>query len=319
MPKRALICGVGGQDGAWLAKLLLSKGYDVWGTSRDAQGGQFSNLAQLQILERVRLVTMVPEDFLSVFAAMKRSMPDEVYFLSGQSSVGLSFEQPAETIKSFVFGTLNMLEACRLADSPIRLYNAGSSECFGDTQGQPASETSPFQPRSPYAVAKASAHWLVANYREAYKLFACTGILFNHESPLRPARFVTQKIIRAAARIANGSREQLRLGRLDITRDWGWAPEYVEAMWLMLQQDAPDDYVVATGRSHTLADFVQEAFQLHGLDWHAHVAQEKSLFRPTEILISRADPAKAATKLGWRARYAMTDVVRGMAAGLSCD
>lgn len=319
MHKRALICGVGGQDGAWLAKLLLDKGYEVWGSSRDAQGGQFPNLSRLGIRKHIRLMTMVPEDFLSVFAAMKRSTPDEVYFLSGQSSVGLSFEQPAETIKSFVFGTLNVLEACRLADSPIRLYNAGSSECFGDTQGQPANELSPFQPRSPYAVAKSSAHWLVTNYREAYGLFACTGILFNHESPLRPERFVTQKIIRAAERIAHGSREPLRLGRLDIMRDWGWAPEYVEAMWLMLQQDNPDDYVVATGHSHTLEEFVGEAFRVHGLDWHDHVSQDPSLFRPTDILISRADPAKAAAKLGWRSRTGMADVVRGMARGLSVD
>ncbi len=315
-PRRALVCGVGGQDGAWLARLLLSKGYEVWGTSRDAPGRRFTNLERLGILERVRLVTMVPEDFLSVLTAMKRSDPAEVYYLSGQSSVGLSFDQPAETITSFALGTLNLLEACRLADAPIRLYHAGSSECFGDTSGEPANEDSPFRPRSPYAVAKASAHWLVANYREAYGLFACNGILFNHDSPLRPDRYVTQKVIQAAGRIAQGSGETLRLGRLDVVRDWGWAPEYVEAMWLMMQQQTPDDFVVATGRSHPLEEFVREAFALHGLDWRRHVEQDRSLFRPADLPVSRADPRKAAERLGWRARSGMAEVVGGMARGL---
>lgn len=237
MNKTALICGVGGQDGAYLASFLLKKGYKIWGTSRDAQGGSLSNLNKLDIRSHIRLLSMVPEDFRSVFVALKTSQPDEVYYLAGQTSVGLSFEQPAETIQSIALGTLNMLEACRLLDKKVRLYNAGSSECFGDTCGVPATESTPFHPRSPYAVAKASAFWLVDNYREAYDLFACTGILFNHESPLRPERFVTQKIISTAKRIANGSNEKLQLGRMDIARDWGWAPEYVEAMWLMLQEE----------------------------------------------------------------------------------
>jgi GDPmannose 4,6-dehydratase len=310
--KTALICGVSGQDGGYLAQLLLSKGYSVWGTSRDAQGSAFGNLRSLGILEQVKLLSMVPEDFRSVFMAIKTSEPDEVYFLAGQSSVGLSFEQPAETIQSVVIGTLNMLEACRMVDKKIRVYHAGSSEFFGGTQGQPANEKTPFNPRSPYAVAKASAFWLVNNYREAYNLYACTGILFNHESPLRPARFVTQKIISAAKRIASGSGETLTLGRMDISRDWGWAPEYVEAMWLMLQQDQPEDFVIATGKTYLLEDFVRLAFATFDLDWREHVKQSDIFFRPTDLLVSSADPSKAKLKLGWQAQFDMPIVVAKM-------
>lgn len=312
MKKIALICGISGQDGAWLAQLLLAKGYGVWGTSRDAQGSSFANLIRLGIRDRVRLLSMGPGDFRSVFIALKQSRPDEVYFLAGQSSVGLSFEQPAETMQSNVLGMLNILEACRLVEYPIRLYHAGSSESFGDTDGHAANEKTPFHPRSPYAVAKASAFWLVNNYREAYRLFACTGILFNHESPLRPERFVTQKIISAACRIAKGSSEKLQLGRLDIARDWGWAPEYVEAMWLMLQQDSPDDYVIATGQTHTLESFVSKAFAAFDLDWRQHVEQNSELFRATDLLISRADPSKAEVKLGWKSKFGLNEVIGGM-------
>lgn len=310
--KIALICGVSGQDGSYLAQLLLGKGYVVWGTSRDAQGSAFGNLRSLGILEQVKLLSMVPEDFRSVFMAIKTSEPAEVYFLAGQSSVGLSFEQPAETIQSVVIGTLNMLEACRMVDKKIRVYHAGSSECFGDAQGQPANEKTPFNPRSPYAVAKASAFWLVNNYREAYNLYACTGILFNHESPLRPARFVTQKIISAAKRIASGSGETLTLGRMDISRDWGWAPEYVEAIWLMLQQDQPEDFVIATGKTYLLEDFVRLAFATFDLDWREHVKQSDIFFRPTDLLVSSADPSKAKLKLGWQAQLDMPIVVAKM-------
>ena len=312
--KKALICGISGQDGTFLARLLLNKGYEVWGTSRDAQGARFDNLVRMGIRERVKIISMVPEDFRSVFQALARTDPMEVYFLAGQSSVALSFEQPAETICSVALGTLNMLEACRMASRKIRLYHAGSSECFGDTLGAPANELTPFRPRSPYAVAKSSAFWLVDNYREAYSLHACTGILFNHESPLRPTRFVTQKIVSAAKRIAEGSRERLSLGRLDIARDWGWAPEYVHAMWLMLQCDEPADYVIATGSTHTLEEFVSTAFHALGLEWRNHVDQTSDLMRPTDISISRADPSKAERELGWRARSTMPEVVRGMLA-----
>lgn len=258
--RRALICGISGQDGAYLAQFLLGKGYEVWGTSRDAQAASFANLARLGILEQVRTVSMAVNDFRSVLQAISRSTPDEIYSLSGQSSVGLSFEQPAETLESIATGTLNLLEAIRFLGLPVRLYNAGSSECFGDLNGSAADEDTHFQPRSPYAVAKSTAHWLVANYRSAYQLFCCTGILFNHESPLRPPRFVTRKIVRAAVRIARGSPDKLMLGDIGVRRDWGWSPEYVDAMWRMLQIDQPEDFVIATGESNALEDFVAAAF-----------------------------------------------------------
>jgi len=310
--KVALICGVSGQDGSYLAALLLSKGYSVFGTSRDVQGSGFSNLRQLGIKDQVQYISMVPEDFRSVLVALRKSKPNEIYYLAGQSSVGLSFEQPAETIQSITLGTLNMLEGCRMMDKEIKLYHAGSGECFGDTQGKPANEQTPFFPMSPYAVAKSSAYWLVNNYRDAYGLFACTGILFNHESPLRPERFVTQKIIRAAKRIAQGSNEKLKLGRLDIARDWGWAPEYVDAMWRMLQQERAQDYVIATGVTMSLEDFVQAAFNEAGLNWRDHVEQDPALFRPTDLGVGRADPTMAQRELGWKATTKGVDVVKKM-------
>lgn len=310
--KTALICGVGGQDGAYLSQHLLNKGYRVVGTSRDANGGSFSNLITLGIRDQVSLVSMSPEDFRSVWIAIKACEPDEVYFLAGQSSVGLSFEQPAETIQSFTLGALNILEACRMMDKPIRQYHAGSSECFGDTNGLAANEQTPFNPRSPYAVAKASSYWLVKSYRDAYGLFACTGILFNHESPLRPARFVTQKIVRAALRISQGSGERLTLGRMDICRDWGWAPDYVDAMWRMLQQTTAEDYVIATGETFSLAEFVSTAFSLVGLDWREHVVQDSALLRPADIRVNRADPSKAQRQLGWTASLKGQQVVKAM-------
>lgn len=311
-PRKALICGIGGQDGAYLTQLLLEKGYQVWGTSRDAQMSTFHNLRVLGIKERVNLLSMAPTDFRSVLSALTRSNPDEVFFLAAQSSVGLSFEQPAETLESISLGALNMLEALRFLGKPIKLYHASSSECFGDLGQQAATEDAPFRPRSPYAVAKASAHWLVANYREAYGLFACNGILFNHESPLRPTRFVTQKIVHAARRIANGSAEKLTLGRMDIVRDWGWAPEYVDAMWRMMQEDKPDDYIIATGEAHSLQDFVAESFATVGLDWREHVDSDSTLFRPTDIAWSQGNPEKAARQLGWHASAHMKEVVAKM-------
>lgn len=299
--KRALICGVSGQDGAYLAQYLLNKGYEVWGTSRDAQVANFSNLKALGIYEQVRQLSMAQTDFRSVLNCLIRSEPDEVYFLSGQSSVGLSFDQPAETMESLALGVLNLLEAVRFSGKPIKVYNASSSECFGNVGELQANEATPFRPRSPYGVAKASAHWLVTNYREAYGLFACNGILFNHESPFRPARFVTRKIIAAACRIAAGADETLRLGPLDVVRDWGWAPEFVDAMWHMLQQETPEDFVIATGSSHTLGDFVAIAFDNVGLDWNQHVVADAALHRPLDIMFSAGDPGKAARILGWSA------------------
>jgi GDPmannose 4,6-dehydratase len=310
--KQALICGVSGQDGAYLAQLLLEKGYAVCGTSRDAQMSSFKNLVTLGIKDRVKLESMALTDFRSVLQVLKKIRPDEIYNLAGQSSVGLSFEQPVETLESIATGTLNLLEAMRFIDTPIKLYSAGSSECFGDTGERAADELTPFRPRSPYAVAKAAAFWELANYREAYGLFACSGILFNHESILRPERFVTQKIVAAARRIAKGDRTPLYLGNLAVRRDWGWAPEYVEAMYLMLQQEQPDDYVIATGESYTLEDFVSETFAAVGLDWHNHVSIEKSLFRPTDLAVGLGNPLKAKLKLGWEAKYQMPDVVKMM-------
>lgn len=310
--RRALICGVSGQDGSYLAKLLLNKGYEVTGTSRDAAVTSFRGLQALGIAGQLRLVSMAPNDFRSVLQTIVRVAPDEIYNLAGQSSVGLSFEQPVETIESIALGTLNLLEAIKFSGRRIRFYNAGSSECFGDTGSVPASEETPFRPRSPYAVAKACAHNLVANYRSAYQMHACTGILFNHESPLRPERFVTQKIVKGAQRIAAGGETPLNLGNLDIHRDWGWAPEYVEAMWLMLQQDEPEDLVIATGRSASLEQFVAAAFAHFNLDWRKHVRSDTSLLRPSDIKFGSADPRRAFERLGWMASTDIDGVVTAM-------
>ena len=310
---KALICGVSGQDGAYLAQLLLEKGYEVYGTSRDSQMGSFRNLEQLGIADRVKVMSMAINDFRSVLQVLDRLKPDEIYNLSGQSSVALSFDQPVETLESIAVGTLNLLEGIRFMGIKSRMYNAGSSECFGNTGEMAANEDTPFRPRSPYAVAKATAHWEVANYREAYGVFACTGILFNHESPLRPERFVTQKIVRTACRIHAGSAERLQLGNLFVQRDWGWAPEYVVAMWQMLQQDDPEDFVIATGETNSLEDFVSTAFTNLGLDWREHVDTDTNLFmRPSDIKISRADPFRAKKKLGWEASTRMRELVAKM-------
>lgn len=309
---RALICGISGQDGAYLARLLLEKGYEVWGTSRDAQVSGFGNLLRLGIRDQIKTISMAANDFRSVLQAISVSKPDEIYNLSGQSSVGLSFEQPAETLESIATGTLNLLEVIRFLGLPVRFYNAGSSECFGDISGVAADEDAQFQPRSPYAVAKSTAHWLIANYRAAYGIFACTGILFNHESPLRPPRFVTRKIIMAAVRISRGSPEKLVLGNMAVRRDWGWSPEYVDAMWRMLQIDKPEDFVIATGETNSLENFVATAFAEVNLDWHQYVVQDPKLFRPSEISYNCGNAEKAYRMLNWKANLKMHDVVREM-------
>ena len=312
--RRALICGISGQDGAYLAQFLISRGYEVYGTSRDAQISSFTNLSRLGIKEQVRLESMAVTDFRSVLQVLAKTAPDEVYNLAGQSSVGLSFQQPVETLESIATGTLNLLEAIRFVDRPIKFYNAGSGECFGDTGGVAANENTPFRPMSPYAVAKSTAHWEVANYRRAYGLYACSGILYNHESPLRPERFVTRKIVASACRIAAGSGETLRLGNVEIERDWGWAPEYVEAMWMMLQQERADDYVICTGEKNRLSDFADLAFAEVGLSWKDHTIVDASLNRPTDIASGLGDPSRAAENLGWRATVKMKDVVSKMIA-----
>ena len=310
--KTALIIGVSGQDGAYLSKFLLEKGYRIVGTSRDAQVSPFGNLIRLGIRSFVVTESMALNDFRSVINILKKVKPDEIYNLAGQSSVGLSFDQPVETFESISIGTLNLLEGLRFLELPASLYNAGSSECFGNTNGYPADEATPFRPRSPYAAAKSAAFWAVANYREAYGLFACSGILFNHESPLRPDRFVTKKIVKAACRIARGDGQKLSLGNIDIQRDWGWAPEYVDAMWRILQQAKPDDYVIASGKTKKLEDFVQAVFAILGLNWQEHVECNPELLRPTDIMVSRANPDKSLKNLGWKASYTMEDVAKLM-------
>ena len=309
---RALICGISGQDGAYLAELLLGKGYSVIGTSRDAQTASFAGLTRLGIKDQIQLESMATHDFRSVLHVLRNVEPDEIYNLSGQSSVGLSFNQPVETLDSIIAGTLNLLESIRFLGRPTRFYNAGSGECYGDTEQAGAVENSPFRPRSPYAVAKAATFWLVANYREAYSLHANTGILFNHESPLRPQRFVTRKIVSTACRISRGSDEKLTLGNLQIRRDWGWAPEYVEAMWRMVQRDQPEDFVIATGTSHSLEDFVRETFAVLNLDWRDHTEVSKSLFRPTDISEGKGDASKTGRILGWKATFHMKAVIEMM-------
>ncbi len=311
--KRALICGISGQDGGLLSKFLLDKNYIVFGTSRDINANNFANLVHLKIKNKVILLNMAPEDFKSVFVTIKESNPDEVYFLAGQTSVGLSFELPMETLNSITIGTLNILEASKIINKNIKIYNAGSSEIFGNTKiDNPATENSNFNPRSPYAISKAASTWLVSNYREAYGIYACTGILFNHESIYRPERFVTQKIIRTAKNISQGSKETLKLGRLDIIRDWGCAEEYVEAMWLMLQLNHPEDFLIATGFSYSLLDFVKIAFEQYNLNWSNFVVSDPSLYRPTDILSSYANPINAKKKLGWEAKTQLNSLIKKM-------
>ena len=298
--KKALIIGISGQDGAYLAELLLKNGYEVHGTSRDHEVSSFGNLARLGIKDRVKLTSMVTSDFRSVLTALQKADADEIYNLAGQTSVGMSFAYPVETFDSIMIGTMNLLECIRLLKKPVKFYNAGSSEVFGDAK-TPANEETPYRPRSPYATAKAAAHYAVANYREAYGLFAATGILFNHESPLRPIRFVTRKIVSTAVRIAGGSKERLKLGNLNVHRDWGWAPDYVDAMWRILQHEKAEDFVVATGVMHSLRDFVDKTFECLGLNSSDYVDADESLLRPSDITYSVGNPEKAQRLLGWNA------------------
>jgi GDPmannose 4,6-dehydratase len=309
---RALIIGVTGQDGSYLARLLLGKGYSVHGTSRDAPVAQLNGLAALGVLPDITVHTISPANFESLLHVIESVAPEEIYNLSGQSSVALSFSQPISTLESIVSTTVNALEAIRQTNAVIRFYNAGSSECFGDTGGEPADETTAFKPKSPYGVAKAAAISLVDVYRKSYGLYACSGLLFNHESPLRPTRFVTRKITAAAVRIASGSHERLTLGNLAIRRDWGWAPEYVDAMWRMLQRDSPEDFVIASGASHTLEEFVAITFEMVKLDWREHVDFDPLLYRPNDIACSLGDPTKADRLLAWRPQISFREIVRRM-------
>jgi GDPmannose 4,6-dehydratase len=312
LKKKALICGISGQDGAYLTKLLFEKGYEIFGTSRNVQSTDFQRLKYLGLLDRVTLHSATLTDFRSILRVLEDTQPDEVYNLSGQSSVALSFDQPVETLESNTVATINIVESIRFLNDKIKFYNASSSECFGETGPIAATETTAFQPRSPYGVAKAASHLIVRNYREAYGLFACNGILFNHESPLRPKQFVTQKIVDAVCAIKKGSLDKLRLGNLKIYRDWGWAPEYVDAMWRILQADKPDDFVIATGKVHSLSEFVECAFTIVGLDWRKFVVANGVVVRPLDISSNHGDASKAQRILDWHAQYTMPDVIRMM-------
>lgn len=306
-----MICGVSGQDGSYLAQFLLERDYIVYGASRDAQTATFANLKKLGIREQVHLLSLNINDFGNTLEVINKIRPDEIYNLAGQSSVRLSFEQPHETHESISTGNLNLLEAVKFSNLPIKLYNAGSSECFGDSL-VPATEETIFHPRSPYAIAKATAFWQVDNYREAYNIFACTGILFNHESPLRPDHFVTKKIISGVCKISQNRNLKLSLGNINIERDWGWAPDYVEAMWLMMQQNEPSDYIIATGKSHTLKQFISQTFQTLDLNWEDHVIIDEVLRRPTDLQIGRANPSKANSELNWKARINFNQIIENM-------
>jgi GDPmannose 4,6-dehydratase len=310
--KKALIIGISGQDGTYLAVHLLKIGYEVHGTSRDADLSSFYGLKKMNIYDKVNLYSMSLIDFRSVMQIILQVQPDEIYNLSGQTSVGLSFLQPVETLESISIGTLNILEVLRFHKLATKFYNAGSSECFGDTNGKAANEKTPFNPRSPYAVAKSAAFWQVANYREAYNLFACSGILFNHESPLRPRRFVTKKIIETVTKIAHGEKIKLRVGNTLIKRDWGWAPEYIEGMYSILQQDRPDDFVIATGKNTTLEEFIKRAFEYFNLDYKEYIEHDNNLTRPTDLTFSLGDPSKAKKILNWSAKYSVDDVIKMM-------
>lgn len=311
--KVAFICGVAGQDGAYLAAHLLDKGYIVHGSTRALPLPRENNLATLGIQNRISLVRLDPTEINAVRQAMSKVEPMEIYNLAGQTSVGTSFETPLETWRSIEFTVINWLEAIRCDAPQVRFFNAGSSESFGNVPGL-ISEQTPMSPMSPYAAAKAAAHWQVSVYRQSYGLHASTGLLFNHESPLRDARFVTRKIIDGAKRIANSGQGILRLGNLGINRDWGWAPDYVNAMWLMLQQPAASDYIIATGRCVSLRYFVDLAFAQHGLDWREHVVTSSDCLRPFDIAKAEADPTKIQQELGWQATYHVEDVVKSMMA-----
>jgi GDPmannose 4,6-dehydratase len=310
--KKALIIGISGQDGSYLAELLLKKGYEVHGTSRDADLSNFFGLKKLGIIDKVNLHSMSLIDFRSVMQTILQIEPEEIYNLAGQTSVGLSFLQPVETLESISIGTLNILEVLRFHKLPIKFYNACSSECFGDTSGLAANEETPFRPRSPYAVAKSAAFWQVANYREAYKLFSCSGILFNHESPLRAKRFVTKKIIDTACAISRGKNIKLELGNISIIRDWGWAPEYCYAMHQILLQDLPSDFVISTGISTSLEEFVKLTFQYFNLDYKNYIVIKNDFIRPTDIGFSMGDSSKAAEMLKWVPKVHVKEIIERM-------
>ncbi len=295
--KTALITGITGQDGGYLAEFLLSKGYKVIGMVRRTSTINFSRIQHIQ--DQIEIVQGDLLDQMSIIGILQEYRPQEVYNLAAQSFVPTSFTQPVLTGEFTALGVTRMLEAIRIVDPTIRFYQASSSEMFGKVQEVPQRESTPFYPRSPYGVAKVYGHWITINYRESYDLYACSGILFNHESPRRGLEFVTHKITYGAAKIKLGLATELRLGNLDARRDWGYAGDYVQAMWLMLQQDAPDDYVVATGQTWSVRQFVEAAFSRVGLDWEKYVVQDPKFYRPAEVDLLVGDPTKAHDELGW--------------------
>jgi len=311
--KRALITGITGQDGSYLAELLISKGYDVYGMVRRASVERFDRISQIQ--DKITLVQGDLTDQSSLDSAVESTRPDEVYNLAAQSFVPTSWNQPTLTGEVTGLGTTRVLEAVRKIKPDARFYQASSSEMFGKVRDVPQTELTPFYPRSPYGVAKVYGHYITINYRESYNLFACSGILFNHESPRRGLEFVTRKITNGVAKIKLGLSKELRLGNLDAKRDWGYAGDYVEAMWLMLQQDAPDDFVVATGETHTVKEFVEAAFGCAGLDWEKHVVIDPKFIRPAEVELLIGDPSKAKKKLGWEPRVSFNELVKMMVEG----
>lgn len=310
MAPRALITGITGQDGSYLAEFLLDKGYEVTGMVRRSSTVNYERIAHL--MDRVEFCSGDLLDQLSMVEAIRVHEPEEVYNLAAQSFVQTSFGQPVLTGETTALGVTRLLDAVRMVDTSIRYYQASSSEMFGKVREVPQTESTPFHPRSPYGVAKVYGHWITVNYRESYDLHASSGILFNHESPRRGLEFVTRKISHGAARIALGMADELRLGNLDAKRDWGFAGDYVEAMWLMLQQDRPDDFVVCTGETHSVREFCEAAFSRVGLDWEKYVVVDERFLRPAEIDLLVGDYSKAADVLGWAPRTGFAELVETM-------
>jgi GDPmannose 4,6-dehydratase len=311
VPGKALILGITGQDGALLASILSEKGYSVAGTTRSTTLNTKNNLTDLILNSGIAIYRASPLETDSIKYVLNSFKPTEIYNLSGQSSVSMSIEQPFETYQSIAISTHNILEILRTTDPSIRYFNACSTECFGNSH-KPANEDSTFNPCNPYAIAKTASFWTVKHYREHYGIFACSGLLGNHESPLRPDKFVTKKIVTTAVRIASGSNEILKLGNIDVIRDWGWAAEYVDAMWRMLQTRFADDFIIATGKSYSLREFADHVFSEVGLDFRKHIAIDSSLLRPIDIKIFKANPEKASRILGWKATMSMPEVAKAL-------
>ncbi len=310
MKKRALITGITGQDGSYLAEFLLEKDYDIVGLVRRSSTPSLTRIGS--ILDRISLVSGDLTDESSLISIIETAQPDEVYNLAAQSFVPASWDQPIFTSDVTAIGVLRLLEAIRAVNPRIKFYQASSSEMFGKAREVPQTEKTPFYPRSPYGVSKVYGHWITVNYRESYGMFACSGILFNHESPRRGFEFVTRKITRAAARIKQGLDRELFLGNLDARRDWGFAGDYVEAMWLMLQKDEPDTYVISSGQTHSVREFVEAAFNCAGLDYREYVKVDQKFFRPAEVDILLGNPAKAERELGWKPKVSFDDLVKMM-------